>query len=144
MTGTTVQMGYNFGDYLAHWLSLEKPGRQMPKIFHVNWFRLNEEGKFLWPGYGENIRVIDWICRRVAGDESAAEPSPIGLLPTEGSINIDGLSGIKWKELFGLPKSYWVDDIAETKKFLEEQVGCDLPDAIVRQLRDQESRIAAM
>jgi len=137
-------MGYNFGEYLAHWLSLEKPNRQMPKIFHVNWFRLNEEGKFLWPGYGDNVRVIDWICRRVGGDESAAEPSPIGLLPIEGSINTEGLDNIKWKELFGLPKTYWMEDIAETKKFLDEQVGSDLPEGIVRQLREQEARIAAM
>lgn len=137
-------MGYNFGDYLAHWLSLEQPNRHMPKIFHVNWFRLNEEGKFLWPGFGDNVRVIDWICRRVSGEDAAAEPSPIGMLPTEGSINIEGLNKLKWDELFSLPKKYWMEDIAETKKFLEEQVGSDLPEGIVRQLQDQEARIAAM
>jgi phosphoenolpyruvate carboxykinase (GTP) len=137
-------MGYNFGAYLAHWLSLDRPGRQLPKIFHVNWFRLGTDGKFLWPGYGDNVRVIDWICRRVAGDVSAAVQSPVGLLPAEGSMNLDGLGKIDWKELFSLPKSYWSEDIAETKKFLEEQVGCDLPEAIVRQLAEQEARIAAM
>lgn len=76
-------MGYNFGDYLQHWLDLNKEGRHMPNIFHVNWFRLDENNKFLWPGFGENIRVIDWMCRRMNG-EDIAEPSPIGLLPKKG------------------------------------------------------------
>lgn len=137
-------MGYNFGEYLAHWLSLEKPGRHMPKIFHVNWFRLNDEGKFLWPGFGDNIRVVDWICRRVSGEETAVEPSPIGLLPTEGSINVDGLNQLKWKELFSLPKAYWVEDTAETKKFLNDQVGCDLPEAIKQELQNLEARVSVM
>lgn len=136
-------MGYNFGEYLSHWLSLDQPGRKMPKIFHVNWFRLNEEGKFLWPGYGENIRVIDWICRRVDGEE-IAKPSAIGLLPEEGSINLDGLGKINWNEIFHLPKNYWMEDIMETKKFLEEQVGSDLPDGIWKQLEEQAKRILQM
>lgn len=133
-------MGYNFGDYLQHWLDLDQPGRKMPKIFHVNWFRLNEQGKFLWPGFGQNIRVIDWMCRRMDG-ENIVEPSPVGLLPEEGSINVDGLGAIDWDELFSLPKDYWVEDIKETKQFLHNQVGCDLPEAIERQLNAQEERI---
>lgn len=56
----------------------------MPKIFHVNWFRTNEQGKFLWPGYGENIRVIDWMCKRLKGDDSVAETTPIGYIPKKG------------------------------------------------------------
>ena len=78
-------MGYNFGEYLQHWLNLEQPGRHMPKVFHVNWFRLNEQGKFLWPGFGENIRVIDWMFKRCNG-EDVAEPSPIGYLPKSGKF----------------------------------------------------------
>jgi phosphoenolpyruvate carboxykinase (GTP) len=136
--------GYNFADYWAHWLSFEGRVQKLPKIFHVNWFRLGTDGKFLWPGYGDNVRVIDWICRRVAGEESAAVPSPVGLLPAEGSMNLDGLGKVDWNQLFSLPKAYWSEDIAETKKFLDEQVGCDLPEAIVRQLAEQEARIAAM
>lgn len=76
-------MGYNFGHYLNHWLSMEKPGRKLPKIFHVNWFRTNDKGKFMWPGFGENIRVIDWILQRCAGAD-VADASPIGFLPKKG------------------------------------------------------------
>ena len=135
-------MGYNFGDYLQHWLDLKTPERQMPKIFHVNWFRLNEQGKFVWPGFGENIRVIDWMCRRLEGEE-IAEPSPIGLLPTEGSIDTTGLT-VDWDEVFHLPKDYHVEDIRETKQFLDDQVGCDLPQTIVNELSNQEERISNM
>ena len=76
-------LGYNFGEYLQHWLDQDKPGRHMPRIFHVNWFRLDSQGKFAWPGFGENIRVIDWMCRRLDGEDIAVE-SPIGLLPKKG------------------------------------------------------------
>ena len=135
-------MGYNFGDYLQHWSDLNKPERQMPKIFHVNWFRLNENGKFVWPGFGENIRVLDWICRRVDGEE-IAEPSAIGQLPIEGSLNLKGLN-VSWEENFSLPKSYWQEDIEETKTFLQAQVGCDLPSVISNEVSKQEERISNM
>lgn len=135
-------MGYNFGDYLQHWLDLKQPGRQMPKMFHVNWFRLNENGDLLWPGFGENIRVIDWICRRIDGEKTIVESSAIGLLPKEGSIDLRGLASVDWEQMFHLPKDYWLDDIKETKQFLHEQVGCDLPEAIEQQLNEQEKRIA--
>ena len=77
-------LGYNFGDYLQHWLNLNQPGRNMPKIFHVNWFRLDAEKKFLWPGFGDNVRVIDWMFKRMDGDDSVAIDSPIGRLPKKG------------------------------------------------------------
>lgn len=66
-------MGYNFGKYLEHWVGLNKGNHQVPKIFHVNWFRKTPDGKFLWPGFGDNIRVIDWIVRRLDGEEGIAE-----------------------------------------------------------------------
>jgi phosphoenolpyruvate carboxykinase (GTP) len=135
--------GYNFGHYLQHWLDMKKPGRHMPKIFHVNWFRLDSKGKFLWPGFGENIRVIDWMLKRCNG-EDVAQPSAIGLLPKAGSIDLSGLGTINWDELFSLPKDYWTEDIVETKKFLEEQVSTDLPAEVRQQLDEQEERIKAM
>jgi phosphoenolpyruvate carboxykinase (GTP) len=137
-------MGYNFGDYLQHWLDLKQPTRHMPKIFHVNWFRLNEQGKFLWPGFGENIRVIDWMCRRMEG-EDIAEPSPVGYLPKKGSINLSGLKdGVNWDELFSLPKQYWQEDVKETRQFLSDQVGEDLPQAVRDELNNLESRIDSL
>lgn len=135
-------MGYNFGDYLQHWSDLNKPERQMPKIFHVNWFRLNDNGKFVWPGFGDNIRVLDWICRRVNGEDIAV-PSAIGQLPVEGSLNLKGLN-VSWEENFSLPKKYWVEDIEETKSFLQAQVGCDLPLTISNEVAKQEERIRLM
>ncbi|VDL97614.1 unnamed protein product [Schistocephalus solidus] len=128
-------MGYNFGKYLEHWLSMEKPNRKMPKIFHVNWFRLDKNGRFAWPGYGENIRVIDWILRRCAGENCAVE-SALGYLPSKGSINMSGLN-VDWDAIFHLPKEYLLEDIEETTKFLDEQVGVDLPAAIKKELADQ-------
>jgi len=136
-------MGYNFGDYLKHWLSLNEPTRHMPKIFHVNWFRLNENGRFLWPGFGENIRVIDWMCRRMDG-EDIAEPSPIGLLPKRDSIDTDGIANVNWDELFSIPKDYWCEDVRETRQFLHEQVGSDLPAEIERELDTLERNVNAI
>jgi len=137
-------MGYNFGHYLQHWLDLKKPGRKMPRIYHVNWFRLTKDGKFLWPGFGDNIRVIEWILRRVDGDESIGQKTAIGVIPTKGSINIDGLDNLNWDELFSLPKDYWVEDAKENRRWLEAQVGPDLPAEVRKELDEQEARINAM
>jgi phosphoenolpyruvate carboxykinase (GTP) len=84
--------GYNMGDYFAHWLKIGQtadPG-QLPRLFYVNWFRKNASGRFAWPGYGENIRVLKWIIQRLAGDAQAT-PTPIGYLPAPGSLDLDGL-----------------------------------------------------
>ncbi|XP_076469780.1 phosphoenolpyruvate carboxykinase [GTP]-like [Babylonia areolata] len=138
-------MGYNFGNYLQHWLNMAKvPGRKLPRIFHVNWFRTDDSGKFLWPGFGENIRVIDWILRRCDGEEDIAVETPIGFVPKPGSINMDGLGEINEKELFSLPKMYWLDDTRESRRFLEDQVGCDTPDIIFKLLDQQEAAFNAM
>lgn len=83
--------GYNFADYFAHWLSFDKPGARLPRIFHVNWFRKDDEGRFMWPGYGENLRVLDWMIQRVTGKAQGVE-TPIGIVPAAGELNTDGLS----------------------------------------------------
>jgi phosphoenolpyruvate carboxykinase (GTP) len=83
--------GYNMADYFAHWLKIgETKGAQLPRIFYVNWFRKDADGKFLWPGFGENSRVLEWVFRRCE-DEADAVETPIGLLPAEGEINTEGL-----------------------------------------------------
>ena len=84
--------GYNMADYFAHWLAIGKNAAvaNLPKIFFVNWFRRDDDGRYLWPGYGENSRVLKWVFERVAGETDALE-TPIGLLPTTDGIDIDGL-----------------------------------------------------
>jgi phosphoenolpyruvate carboxykinase (GTP) len=82
--------GYNFADYWAHWLSFAERSNALPRIFHVNWFRQDSEGRFLWPGFGENLRVLRWIIDRCTGRAGAVE-SPIGLLPGPGEIDTTGL-----------------------------------------------------
>lgn len=76
----------------------------------------------MWPGYGENIRVIDWIIRRLEGDDSIAKKTAIGYVPAEGALNLKGLDNIDIKELLSVPKDYWQEDAKEVRKFIEEQV----------------------
>jgi len=83
--------GYNFGHYLQHWLNMEsRTDKPMPKIFHVNWFRKDDKGSFMWPGFGENIRVLDWVLQRL-NNEDVAEESAVGFVPTSKSLNMKGL-----------------------------------------------------
>lgn len=136
--------GYNFGNYLKHWLSFaENKANNLPKIFMVNWFRKGSHG-FLWPGFGENIRVVDWVLRRCDGEKDISEESPVGLLPKKGSLNLEGLEEIDWEENFSTPKDYWVDDIAELRQYFEQQVGKSLPEEINVQLNKLEKRFQAL
>jgi phosphoenolpyruvate carboxykinase (GTP) len=82
--------GYNFGDYFGHWLSFDKPGAKLPKIFQVNWFRKDADGRFMWPGFGDNLRVLEWMLRRVTGQAGAVE-TPVGNLPRPEDLNTEGL-----------------------------------------------------
>jgi phosphoenolpyruvate carboxykinase (GTP) len=82
--------GYNFADYFGHWLSFDSKGAKLPKIFHVNWFRKGSDGKFLWPGFGDNLRVLEWMLKRVEGRAGATE-TPIGFLPQLGDLNTEDL-----------------------------------------------------
>ncbi|XP_072743961.1 phosphoenolpyruvate carboxykinase [GTP] isoform X2 [Anoplolepis gracilipes] len=127
--------GYNFGYYLAHWLNMEHvKNTKLPAIFHVNWFRKDSNGKFLWPGFGENSRVLDWILRRIDG-EDIAEDSAIGLLPKPGSINLENLNeNVNMPELFRLPKHFWQKEVEDLREYFDAQVGSDLPEAIAMEL----------
>jgi phosphoenolpyruvate carboxykinase (GTP) len=84
--------GYNMADYFAHWLKIgrEADSEKLPKVFLVNWFRKDEDGSFLWPGYGENSRVLEWVFRRCDGEGETVE-TPLGLLPAQGELNTEGL-----------------------------------------------------
>ncbi|NP_001079946.1 phosphoenolpyruvate carboxykinase 1 S homeolog [Xenopus laevis] len=133
--------GYNFGKYLAHWLSMEHyPSTKLPKIFHVNWFRKDKEGNFLWPGYGENIRVLEWMFKRINGEDCAKE-TPIGFIPAEGALNLKGLGDVNMEELFEISKEFWEEEVKDIKKYLDDQVNADLPYEIERELSSLVERL---
>lgn len=136
--------GYNFGRYLEHWLSMEgRKGARLPRIFHVNWFRRDEAGRFLWPGFGENARVLDWICRRLDGQDSAQE-TPIGLVPKEGALDLSGLGAVDTTQLFSLPKDFWEQEVRDIRNYLTEQVNQDLPKEVLGELEALEGRVRRM
>jgi phosphoenolpyruvate carboxykinase (GTP) len=113
--------GYNFADYFAHWLSFDRAGANLPKIFHVNWFRKGEDGTFLWPGFGDNLRVIEWMLERVKGTGGAVE-TPIGALPSPNDLNLDGvgLSDEARQTLFGFDRAGWQAEFSSIGDFLDE------------------------
>ncbi|NWU00725.1 PCKGC protein, partial [Urocynchramus pylzowi] len=133
--------GYNFGKYLAHWLSMaHRPAAKLPRIFHVNWFRKDSQGKFLWPGFGENSRVLEWMFNRIEG-KASAKPTAIGYIPTDAALNLKGLEDVNLTELFGISKEFWEKEVEEIKQYFEVQVNADLPYEIERELLALEMRI---
>ena len=111
--------GYHFGDYFAHWLSFDRPGARLPKIFHVNWFRKDADGRFLWPGFGENIRVLEWIVGRVE-ERADARQSGIGLLPADASLDTTG-AGVDNRQaavLLEVDEALWEHEVSSTEEFL--------------------------
>ena len=126
------------GDYFSHWLKMaaSKIGETCRKIFHVNWFRKNADGKFLWPGFGENIRVLKWIFERVEGTGKAIE-SPIGYLPSPGAIDTTGLkiSPEAMHELLQLDLNGWMTEIEGIKTHYAK-FGDRLPKELVEELHD--------
>ncbi|MEN6450517.1 MAG: phosphoenolpyruvate carboxykinase (GTP), partial [Thermoguttaceae bacterium] len=129
--------GYHMGDYFAHWLEMGKRMAHPPKIFHVNWFRTDENGKFLWPGYGENLRVIEWILNRCRGEADARE-TPIGYVPTPESIDLTGLnlSPAVMEKLVAVDPADWTEEAERVGTFFE-QFGDRLPPEI----RDEQKRL---
>ncbi len=113
--------GYNFADYFAHWLSFDKPGAKLPKVFHVNWFRKGDDGKFLWPGFGDNLRVLEWMIGRVKGEAGAVD-TPIGALPRPQDLNLEGvrLSDEANDKLFGFDLAGWQAEFANIGDYLDE------------------------
>ena len=130
--------GYNYGDYFAHWLSFGQPGAKLPKIFHVNWFRKGQDGKFLWPGFGDNMRVLEWMLKRVASEAGAVETA-IGNLPREEDLNLEGLNLADGAldELFRVDNAEWREEEAAIGEYLAGY-GSHLPSA----LKTEQQRIA--
>ncbi len=143
-------IGYNVGDYWAHWLEMgEKLGDKAPKIFNVNWFKQDENGNFIWPGFGDNMRVLDWIIERCEGNVDAEETA-IGYLPKMGDINVEGIEDEVTPEimekLLAVDKDLWVKEIAEMRRYYTEDIaakGGRVPEALLAQLDKIEARLNA-
>ena len=136
--------GYHMGDYWAHWLEMGKIlGDKAPKIFNVNWFRTDENGDFIWPGYGDNMRVLDWIIDRCEGKVDAVE-TPIGYEPKPEDINVEGLEGITTEtiaDLLTVDKKLWREEAEGIEEFYKK-FGEKLPKEMSEELKALESRLA--
>ena len=137
--------GYNMADYWGHWLEMQdKAGDKFPKVYQVNWFRKDEDGNFLWPGYGENSRVLDWIVRRAAGQVEAID-GVTGRYPKFEDFNLDGLDEVDeaaWNKLFAIDPEAWAAEMDSTEEYLA-QFGDKVPAEITAQLAKFRERIAA-
>jgi phosphoenolpyruvate carboxykinase (GTP) len=136
--------GYNMADYFGHWLKLGRQAdpEKLPKVFLVNWFRKDDDGKFIWPGYGENSRVLEWICRRCDGEGEAVE-TPIGLVPADADLNLDGLeiSAERMHELLTVDPELVREQLPQVEEFLG-QFGEALPAEITGQLEALKQRLS--
>ena len=145
--------GYNMGDYFQHWLDMGKKTDvdKLPKIFNVNWFRLDDDGHFIWPGFGDNFRVLEWILKRCDGQVDAVE-TPIGYVPKAEDINLDGLDyticeGHKFsledlKGILSVEKEYWLDDVTRIQEFYAK-IGSTMPKELLDELTAMEARLQA-
>ena len=136
--------GYNMADYFGHWLAMGPRLEHPPRIFHVNWFRRDADGKFLWPGYGENVRVLKWMLDRIEGRASATE-TPIGCVPTPASLTLDGLSISReaLDELLRVNPADWTEEEQAVGKFFQK-FGDRLPDAICQEHKALAARLFAL
>jgi phosphoenolpyruvate carboxykinase (GTP) len=135
--------GYNMADYFGHWLEMaRRHPDEMPRIFVVNWFRKDADGRFIWPGFGENSRVLEWVFRRCSGEGETVE-TPIGLVPAEGEINTEGLSvtAEDMRELLTVDDDALRQQLPQVEEFLAK-FGDRLPDEVARQLQSLKQRLA--
>src|SRR6202161_4717627 len=130
--------GYNMADYFGHWLEMGKRIPKPPKIFHVNWFRKGGDGKFLWPGFGADVRVLHWILERVEG-RGGAEETPIGFVPSRSALTLDGLnlSSETIDELLEVDPEDWEQELVDSKEFLQK-FGSRLP----REIREEHDKLS--
>lgn len=135
--------GYNISDYFTHWLTMDKPDRRLPGIYYVNWFRKGSDGKFMWPGFGENLRVLEWIIGRSEG-KAQAQDSPVGRLPSEESFNLEGLNLTEGeiKQLFAIDHKEWAAEINAIEDYVKS-LGNEVPAEIKGQLKKLKERMGA-
>ncbi len=131
--------GYHMGDYFKHWLEMGKKIPNAPKIFHVNWFKQNDQGKFIWPGFGDNLRVLNWILDRCDGKVDATETA-IGYLPKAEDLDVSGLnlSDEVMAELLSVDKEAWLEDVANQKEFF-----APLGDRMPAELKEEQAALEA-
>ncbi|HOE07623.1 MAG TPA: phosphoenolpyruvate carboxykinase (GTP) [Treponemataceae bacterium] len=136
--------GYNMGDYFQHWINVGKKSTEekLPKIFFVNWFRKSPEGKFMWPGYGENSRVLAWIFERCDGKDVAVE-TEIGYMPKPGAINVEGLdvSADVMKDILSVDKAGWIKELEDIKANHYPKFGDKMPKELSKELEALEERL---
>ena len=137
--------GYHMGDYFAHWLKLgaNADALKLPRIFYVNWFRKDANGRFLWPGYGENSRVLKWVVERVQGTATAID-TPIGRLPAPGALDVSGLdvNAAAMEELMRVDIEGWLNEVPTMKAHFDK-FGSKLPQGLLDELHALESRLAS-
>ena len=135
--------GYNMGDYFKHWLTLGAAAelKALPRIYSVNWFRKSDDGKFLWPGFGENARILKWIFERTDGVEHG-EKTPIGIIPSSDALDLSGLSftSEQMQALFEIKREEWLREASEMGHYLS-QFNEHLPSGITDQLKQLEARL---
>jgi phosphoenolpyruvate carboxykinase (GTP) len=135
--------GYNYGDYFGHWLDVGAKLKKPPQIFHVNWFRQAANGDFLWPGFGDNLRVLSWIIDRCT-NRVGARDTAIGFLPEPSDLNLQGLniSAEVMQELTTVHVDAWKRETAEFRKYLQEY-GTHMPARMLTELATVEQRLNA-
>ncbi len=137
--------GYNMGEYFQHWINIGKKSTEdkLPKIFFVNWFRKNEAGKFIWPGYGENSRVLSWVFDRCDGKDNA-QKTAIGWMPKEGALNLTGLdvSAADMKEILSVDTEGWKKEIADVRANHYPKFGDKLPKELMTEMEGLEARLS--
>src|SRR5690606_31946507 len=124
---------YNMGDYFAHWLSMRTKLSHPPKLFLVNWFRKDEDGKFLWPGFGDNMRVLKWVIDRAFGKIGGRETT-VGWVPREGDIDLSGceIGAGDFEKSTAIDAAEWLAELESQKEFYDK-IGDSMPPALVKQ-----------
>jgi len=133
--------GYNMGDYFAHWLKTGKELKNRPRIYHVNWFRVDDKGKFLWPGFGDNLRVLEWIIKRCDG-QADAQKTPIGYLPFKNDLDLEGLdiTDKEMEELLKVDRTEWNAEAEDIKSFYDK-FGNRIPPEMLEELDALKKRL---
>jgi len=134
--------GYNMGDYFQHWFEIgDRLGEKAPRIFYVNWFRKGDDGKFLWPGFGHNSRVLEWMCDRVDGRAGAVK-TPIGMMPEQKDLDLEGVSATEEAlgKLLSVNTEVWKSEVGDIEAFLK-QFGDHYTDRLKRQVEALKERL---